>query len=339
MHGGAICRARVCAEAVGQWEAPSSRAQTCTVRLQLLDEAAAGNELMHEPRRSAGSVWTARVLAGNRAWRRTRDEPNQICPFGDARRRRRAAVASGATGRRGGHGGRGDGSVLAMPTRGAGGGDGRGAGAPGAGPGDWGSLGPSAPRLDAPHNARLLLACPPMIDSPPPTQALNSYNVAQLQYALHDGKSPRIESLTDVHVLDYLSPSASPALLSVTPLSPSRLPASELDYDSRRMSSSTASDSSLQSRPDHRALSRSPPRPADAWPHTPSPQPDDRRPAEPADPSRVQLPSLASAFTDRHDARRASLPTLFDPRHRPPPGAAGLAGYQFPPDASDDRRG
>ncbi|KZT12132.1 uncharacterized protein LAESUDRAFT_733964 [Laetiporus sulphureus 93-53] len=197
-----------------------------------------------------------------------------------------------------------------------------------------------------------------MIDTPPP-QPLNSYNVAQLQYALsEDGKTPGIDSLTsDVHVVDYLSLSASPALVSVHP--PFTLPPmcsplyshaqeQELDYASRRMSSSATSDSSLQSRPEKHALSPSnsplpkkvpisalPRTSADAR-HQPSLDHEERADIDGA---RVQLPSIASAFQDRPDLRRASLPALYPdnasrvrlphPTHRPTQ-SSGFVDYQFP---------
>ena len=63
---------------------------------------------------------------------------------------------------------------------------------------------------------------------------------------------------------------------------------------------------------------------------------------------RVQLPSLASTFQDRHELRRASLPTLYSesatrlrlptPTHRPSQSSSGLSSYTFPPvDSSDDK--
>lgn len=136
----------------------------------------------------------------------------------------------------------------------------------------------------------------------------------------------------------------------------------DTDYDDRRMSSSAASDSSLHSRPDKRAFDFSPsasPVPKRARPDAADPAagvlaypPDDAAPRGSASP-RVQLPSIASAFHDRHDLRRASLPSALDlGAHRlrlPTPGGhralapspAGLAAYQFPapaPDSADDRR-
>ncbi|RPD73943.1 hypothetical protein L226DRAFT_546258 [Lentinus tigrinus ALCF2SS1-7] len=156
--------------------------------------------------------------------------------------------------------------------------------------------------------------------------SLSSYNVHQLQFALEQ------ESKFDARLLP-------------NPL--------EIDYDSRRMSSSATSDSSLHSRPDKRPASpdRSPvpkrSRPAldSPWsnPATPDVPPSGLPAQDPAD--RVQLPSLASAFTDRLDSRRASLPTLYPdsadsrprlpyPIHRSTQSSSGLSSYQFP-DASE----
>ncbi|KAF7799378.1 hypothetical protein EIP86_010610 [Pleurotus ostreatoroseus] len=131
------------------------------------------------------------------------------------------------------------------------------------------------------------------------------------------------------------------------------------DYQTRRMSSSAASDDSLQSRPDKRAFDFSPSaspapkksRPEDAldaaWD---SPQHNEH---DPQGSPRVQLPSLAAAFSDRHELRRNSLPTLLasdnnrlrlpaPAHHRPSPSSSsslGLSSYQFPAaDPADDRR-
>ncbi|TBU57365.1 hypothetical protein BD310DRAFT_929557 [Dichomitus squalens] len=117
------------------------------------------------------------------------------------------------------------------------------------------------------------------------------------------------------------------------------------------MSSSATSDSSLHSRPDKRAATpehspapkRSRPAVDSPWsdPATPDVAPDADGPNADLDSSRVQLPSLASAFTDRHDHRRASLPTLYAdnasarprlpyPIHRTTQSSSGLSSYQFP---------
>ncbi|KAG6903284.1 hypothetical protein C0995_000179 [Termitomyces sp. Mi166 len=139
-----------------------------------------------------------------------------------------------------------------------------------------------------------------------PAHELNSYNVAQLQYALSDHKDP----------FD------SPNVIAVEP---------DLDYDSRRMSTSTTTDtdSTNLSRPEKRSLT-----PAD------SPQPKKARPDDAHDdPAKVQLPSIFTTFEDsyRADGRRASLPTLHSesrPRHpsRQSYSPTSLSTYTFPPD-------
>lgn len=123
------------------------------------------------------------------------------------------------------------------------------------------------------------------------------------------------------------------------------------------MSSSAASDSSsLQSRPEKRAPSptdspnpkklRSAPTldSVSSWSNsnTPSPQPvADYEDRSNLSSPRVQLPSIASTFQDRHEIRRASLPTLYSestanrlrlpqPAHRPTQSTSGLSSYQFP---------
>ncbi|KAH9922646.1 uncharacterized protein B0H18DRAFT_956176 [Fomitopsis serialis] len=184
-----------------------------------------------------------------------------------------------------------------------------------------------------------------MIDTALPVldvQPLNSYNVAQLQYALEDGKCLALDALPDAHAL-ALYPAA---VLTAHDI--------DYDYDARRMSTSATSDSSLQSRPEKRGPSPSDsplpkkPRPdisldPNSWsnPNTPSPRPHAEPEHRPdADTARVQLPSLASTFHDRYE-RRASLPTLYSdnpasrlrlppPGHRPTNSSSGLASYQFP---------
>ncbi|KAF8827938.1 hypothetical protein HHX47_DHR4000561 [Lentinula edodes] len=162
----------------------------------------------------------------------------------------------------------------------------------------------------------------PMIDDPKSLgNELNSYNVAQLQFALP----------------------------------------TDLDYDSRRMSSSGTStadtDSSIVSRAEKRPMT-----PSD------SPEPKKSRPALDVDPSnweiksedaKVQLPSIFTTFEDdntlrppANEFRRASLPTLTSDRIRhspyPPPSLrqsyapttqSSLAAYTFPPSnpADDDK--
>lgn len=116
------------------------------------------------------------------------------------------------------------------------------------------------------------------------------------------------------------------------------------------MSSSATSDSSLHSRPEKRGPSPTQEdpikksRPAVTTDWSPSPQPADTD----ADSSKVSLPSIASAFQDRHNEhRRASLPDIYSsntasrlrlppPVHRP---TSSLTSYQFPPiDSSPDDR-
>ncbi|TFK86263.1 hypothetical protein K466DRAFT_493140 [Polyporus arcularius HHB13444] len=174
-----------------------------------------------------------------------------------------------------------------------------------------------------------------MIDALPSSfpVSLSSYNVHQLQFALHC--APR-DQKHDPLVLD-----APPPL--------------EIDYDDRRMSSSATSDSSLQSRPDKRPASpdhspvpkRARPALDSPWSHPATPDvPPSGLPAHQDGQDRVQLPSLAHAFTDRLDSRRASLPTLYPdsadsrprlpyPIHRPTQSSAGLSSYQFPGSDSD----
>ncbi|KAL1950142.1 hypothetical protein VTO73DRAFT_5265 [Trametes versicolor] len=175
----------------------------------------------------------------------------------------------------------------------------------------------------------------PVDSSPsfPDPLAIDSYHVHQLQYAL-DSQQHAKSSETDPLSFDA-------RLL-------------EIDYDSRRMSSSATSDSSLHSRPDkHTATPEHSPLPKRSRPNVDSPWSDPATPDHassglpaPADldSSRVQLPSLASTFSDRHDSRRGSLPNLYseNPASRlrlPYPGqghrttqssSSGLQGYQFP---------
>ncbi|KAH8077036.1 hypothetical protein BXZ70DRAFT_1013062 [Cristinia sonorae] len=150
--------------------------------------------------------------------------------------------------------------------------------------------------------------------------------------------------------------------MSLANLLPSHTPDVDPDYSARRMSSSVESDTgSLPSstRPDKRPSS-----PTDSpdpkrfrtdttlgptsWSTngSESPQPaDDAHDSSP----RVQLPSIASTFHDRHELRRASLPTLWSessanrlrlptPTHRPTQSTSGLSAYAFPQsDGSEDK--
>ncbi|KAI0078232.1 hypothetical protein K474DRAFT_1683878 [Panus rudis PR-1116 ss-1] len=173
-----------------------------------------------------------------------------------------------------------------------------------------------------------------MIDTQPTNadaQPLNSYNVAQLQFALEDSKA--IDSLSfNVHVFEPLSDSASPAVL----------PDADPDYLDRRMSSSAASDSSLQSRPDKRALSPS----LSPDPRTSRYESADYESKSELGSPALKLPSIAS-IQDRAEARRASLPTLYSESqnrlrlpqpntHRPSQSTSGLSSYQFPPPSNED---
>ncbi|KAG6837615.1 hypothetical protein H0H93_006136 [Arthromyces matolae] len=162
---------------------------------------------------------------------------------------------------------------------------------------------------------------PVVVDHP----QLNSFNVAQLQYSLSsDNKN------------DY----------SVIPIDP------ELDYNSRRMSTSAASTTDT----DSSNLSRGEKRPL-----TPSDSPDPKKQRNDpddgplVDQSKVQLPSIFTTFEDsyRGDGRRASLPTLQSEsrssRHAPYPTnnsalrqtyspvnqPSNLSSYTFPPTDAD----
>ncbi|KAF8208592.1 hypothetical protein K438DRAFT_1573593 [Mycena galopus ATCC 62051] len=167
-----------------------------------------------------------------------------------------------------------------------------------------------------------------MLDAPLIQQSgdqLNSYNVAQLQYALYAQFVP------------------------------------DIDYDTRRMSSSAASadtESSSLSRGEKRAIT-----PND------SPQPKKIRPMDQSnwevdssesgnldekdrlDTAKVSLPSIFTTFEDSYrPERRASLPNLSERssvRHAPYPPShlrqnyapSSLSGYTFPPTNEEDRSG
>ncbi|KZP19276.1 hypothetical protein FIBSPDRAFT_1045637 [Athelia psychrophila] len=183
-----------------------------------------------------------------------------------------------------------------------------------------------------------------MIEQKPASNdVLNSYNVAQLQYALTD---PKLAA--EIPFVHDLSPSQSPQIIQA-----------DIDYSTRRMSSSGTSaadtDSSTGPRPDKRT-------------HSPPVSPDSKRVrtescdwaldqngnpattpagAEAADGSKVSLPSIFTTFEDpfRHDLRRASAPSLHSEstRTRPSPypptsvrkghpanTSSTLSSYQFP---------
>ncbi|KAG2010103.1 hypothetical protein CC2G_012949 [Coprinopsis cinerea AmutBmut pab1-1] len=182
---------------------------------------------------------------------------------------------------------------------------------------------------------------------------LNSYNVAQLQFALNS--NPKCDQDT-IQYLQDLSPSASPNVIPVEP---------DLDYDSRRMSSSATStadtDSSIVSRAEKRA-----PTPSDSplpkkqrtnnldqnnWEDSSSahaaPQENAANLDAGIDHTKVQLPSI-TAFEENYP-RRASLPMIHSEsrvRHQPYPptslrhaynanSQSNLSSYTFPAPADD----
>ncbi|KAG5648393.1 hypothetical protein DXG03_004967 [Asterophora parasitica] len=179
------------------------------------------------------------------------------------------------------------------------------------------------------------------------SQELNSYNVAQLQYALY------VSPVTPVISLKAHRRRPSIVFTDITPSSDNKPDAisflhhdlSPLDYNSRRMSSSATSTADTDStRGEKRPLT-----PAD------SPQPkkarngqdwDDSATEEKSDDAKVQLPSIFTTFEDSYRAdRRASLPTLHSEsrvRHAPypptslrqaysPSNQSNLSAYTFPP--------
>ncbi|KAF7297699.1 Homeobox domain-containing protein [Mycena kentingensis (nom. inval.)] len=151
---------------------------------------------------------------------------------------------------------------------------------------------------------------------------LNSYNVAQLQYALAADKD-----------IDFLVP--DPEATLIVP---------DIDYDTRRMSTSAASADTESSLSQKRS----------ATPND-SPQPKKLRPDWDGDSpesidvdkdSKVSLPSIFTTFEDTYrPERRASLPTLHSERsvrHAPYPSPhlrsyapSNLSSYTFPPNADD----
>ncbi|TFK40705.1 hypothetical protein BDQ12DRAFT_733908 [Crucibulum laeve] len=188
---------------------------------------------------------------------------------------------------------------------------------------------------------------------------LNSYNVAQLQYALGSSKHDSDAAISFLH---DLSPSASPII-----------PAhSDLDYEDRRMSSSATStadtDSSVLSRGEKRSLTPSDsPLPKKSrntldqnnWEfdstsgHSVSGA--DRPPSTDAgiDQAKVQLPSIFTTFEDNYRTdRRSSLPNLHSDRqirHAPypptglrqnytPSNHSSLSSYTFPPNDGDSEK-
>ncbi|KAJ7202835.1 hypothetical protein GGX14DRAFT_653088 [Mycena pura] len=169
---------------------------------------------------------------------------------------------------------------------------------------------------------------------------LNSYNVAQLQYALAGDK--------DVSFLDSLSP--DPEATLIVP---------DVEYATRRMSTSAASadtESSSLSRQEKRsATPNDSPQPKKLRPEWEAGSADSANPDEkdPLDPAKVSLPSIFTTFEDSYrPERRASLPNLAHAdrsvRHAPYPpthlrhqnyAPSSLSAYTFPPNADDDKSG
>ncbi|KAJ7465310.1 hypothetical protein FB451DRAFT_1403010 [Mycena latifolia] len=170
---------------------------------------------------------------------------------------------------------------------------------------------------------------------------LNSYNVAQLQYALGADK--------DISFLNTLSPDPDAALI-----------VPDIDYNTRRMSSSAASadtESSTLSRPEKRALSpNDSPQPKkirsldqNNWEVDSAGSTNPSEEKDSLDPGKVSLPSIFTTFEDSYrPERRASLPTLGESRvrHAPYPpthlrqnyAPSSLSSYTFPPTNDDSEK-
>ncbi|KAJ7070035.1 hypothetical protein C8F01DRAFT_541634 [Mycena amicta] len=159
-----------------------------------------------------------------------------------------------------------------------------------------------------------------MLDIHPGDQ-LNSYNVAQLQYALATDK--------DIDFLNSLSPDPDATLI-----------VPDIDYDTRRMSTSAASaDTESSSLSQKRSLTpNDSPQPKKLRPDWDgdSPESDDKD-------SKVSLPSIFTTFEETYrPERRASLPMLNSERslrHAPYPqphlrnyAPSNLSSYTFPPE-------
>ncbi|PFH53865.1 hypothetical protein AMATHDRAFT_677 [Amanita thiersii Skay4041] len=187
-------------------------------------------------------------------------------------------------------------------------------------------------------------------ENPSSSEQLNSYNIAQLQFAL-SATNPKCDPDADIPFLHDLSPSASPAIIAPS--------VADSDvYSSRRMSSSatsTADSDSVLSRGEKRALTPSEsPLPKRArniddqnnWDIESSTSQqagnvDDKS----IDQGKLQLPSILTTFEDayRPEVRRASLPDTNRIRHSPypqpstlrqqyaPSAPSSLASYTFPP--------
>ncbi|KAF7422940.1 hypothetical protein PC9H_011104 [Pleurotus ostreatus] len=191
------------------------------------------------------------------------------------------------------------------------------------------------------------------------TTELNTYNVAQLQFALADSKCDALGNF-----VQDLSPSNSPPLISLVHPPPSSTPATTglsslhgtttIDYDSRRMSSSATSAADTDS--SSMMSNKRPLTPSDD-------SPDPKRQRDDADGDvdgvKVQLPSIFTSFEDSQTSpsllpstfrleasRRASLPTLSSSsvRHAPYPPtslrqayapsstpSSTFSSYTFPP--------
>ncbi|KAJ7695715.1 hypothetical protein B0H17DRAFT_425303 [Mycena rosella] len=168
---------------------------------------------------------------------------------------------------------------------------------------------------------------------------LNSYNVAQLQYALGADK--------DISFLNTLSPDPETALI-----------VPDIDYDTRRMSTSAASadtESSTLSRGEKRALTpNDSPQPKkirsldqNNWEVDSAESNTHSEEKDPLDPAKVSLPSIFTTFEDSYrPERRASLPTLGSAvRHAPYPpthlrqtyAPSSLSAYTFPPNDDSEK--
>lgn len=195
----------------------------------------------------------------------------------------------------------------------------------------------------------------------PTADLLSHYNVQQLQFAV-DKNQPYIQEISPESM--YAPFFSAQNMSSSPPKSP------VVDYDTRRMSSSAASnadtDSSILSRGEKRSLT-----PVESSPHSkkqrssldqsnwdienthsPPGGHDKLSPDANIDHSKVQLPSIFTTFEDnyRHDARRASLPVLHSEsrvRHAPypptsvrqnsytPSNQSSISSYTFPPNSDE----
>ncbi|KAH6911432.1 hypothetical protein BKA70DRAFT_1099518 [Coprinopsis sp. MPI-PUGE-AT-0042] len=170
---------------------------------------------------------------------------------------------------------------------------------------------------------------------------LNSYNVAQLQFALNS--NPKCSQDT-IDYIQNLSPSASPNVIPVE---------ADLEYESRRMSSSatsTADTDSSVSRGEKRA-----PTPSDG-PYAKKVRLDQTSwegdsSSSHGEQPKVQLPSISTTFEDNYP-RRASLPMIHSEnriRHAPYPPTSlrhaynpntqsNLSSYTFPAPSDEESK-